>query len=156
MVSSANPTDGPGICAITTSAGVFTSEERDALMVMWQEHLSLGVERSGYEFVVERDGADVLGYACFGHRDLSRGVFDLYYIAVDPEARRTGVGRRLVRTAERAARDAGGRMLIAETSGTAAYSATRRFYASVGFHLEATIKDFYGKGDDLAIFVKRF
>jgi hypothetical protein len=47
-------------------------------------------------------------------------------------------------------------MLIAETSGTSHYESTRKFYLGMGYILEATIKDFYSEGDDLAIFVKRF
>jgi hypothetical protein len=47
-------------------------------------------------------------------------------------------------------------MLIAETSGTSNYEATRKFYSGMGYSLEATIKDFYTEGDDLAVFVKRF
>ena len=47
-------------------------------------------------------------------------------------------------------------MIIAETSGTASYEATRKFYLDTGYKMEATIRDFYIEGDDLAIFIKRF
>jgi hypothetical protein len=57
---------------------------------------------------------------------------------------------------EEAVRQAGGRMLIAETSGTSHYEPTRNFYLGMGYILEACIKDFYSAGDDLAIFIKRF
>ena len=46
-------------------------------------------------------------------------------------------------------------MLIAETSGTPHYEPTRKFYLSMGYAIEATIKDFYMLGDDLVIFIKR-
>jgi len=49
----------------------------------------------------------------------------------------------------------GGRMLIAETSGTPLYEAARKFYFSMGYENEATIKNFYTIGDDLRIFIKR-
>ncbi len=156
MISNATQADGPGIRVITAEAGVFTQPEIDALAAVWQEHLSLGSEQSGYHFLVERDRTSVIGYACYGYRDLSGGVFDLYFIAVDPSARRKGVGRRVLAAAEQAARRAGGRMMIAETSGAPLYEPTRKFYLGVGYQLEATIRDFYGMGDDLAIFVKRF
>ena len=76
-------------------------------------------------------------------------------IAVDPQARRKSVGRALVNACEEAVRQAGGRMLIAETSGTPHYEPTRQFYVGVGYENEATIKDFYATGDDLKIFIKR-
>ena len=115
-----------------------------------------GPECCGYNFIVDRENDQVLGFACYGPRDLTNGVFDLYWIAVDPSCRRSGVGRGLLSSSEEAVRKLGGRMLIAETSGTPHYEPTRRFYYSMGYILEATIKDFYVEGDDLAIFVKRF
>ena len=97
---------------------------------------------------MDRENDQVLGFACYGPRDLTNGVFDLYWIAVDPSCRRSGVGRGLLSSSEEAVRKLGGRMLIAETSGTPHYEPTRRFYYSMGYILEATIKDFYVEGDD--------
>ncbi|MEP6896817.1 MAG: GNAT family N-acetyltransferase [Chloroflexota bacterium] len=114
-----------------------------------------GTEDSGYHFIVYRDGDQVLGFAIYGYRDLTDGVYDLYWIAVDPLARRNGVGRALLIASEEAVRALGGRILIAETSGTAEYESTREFYVRTGYVNEASIKDFYSVGDDLKIFVKR-
>ena len=87
---------------------------------------------------------------------MTEKTFDLYWIAVDSKTHRNGVGRRLLTACEEEVRKAGGRILIAETSGTPHYESTRKFYSGMGYALEATIKDFYTEGDDLAIFVKRF
>jgi ribosomal protein S18 acetylase RimI-like enzyme len=65
------------------------------------------------------------------------------------------VGRKLLTACEDAVRAEGGRMVVAETSGTAEYASTREFYVRTGYVNEATIKDFYSVGDDLKIFVKR-
>jgi len=56
---------------------------------------------------------------------------------------------------ENAVHQTGGRILIAETSGTPLYDGTRKFYFGMGYENEATIKDFYSMGDDLKIFTKR-
>ena len=156
MIHTATEADGPQIQDITARAGVFSQEEVECVGEIWGEYLTLGPEQCGYNFIVDRDGEQVLGFACYGPRDLTSGVFDLYWIAVDPNARRSGVGRGLLAASEEALRKSGGRMLIAETSGTPHYEPTRKFYAGTGFALEANIKDFYLEGDDLAIFVKRF
>ena len=140
---------------IAANAGVFSQEEVDCVRELWEEYLALGPESCGYNFIVHREGAQVLGFACYGPRDLTDGVYDLYWIAVDPNARRGGVGRSLLTASEEAVRSLGGRMLIAETSGTPHYEPTRKFYLGMGYTAEATIKDFYSRGDDLAIFVKR-
>jgi len=156
MIVTATEADGLQIQDITARAGVFSQEEVECVTALWGEYLTLGPECCGYNFIVDRENDQVLGFACYGPRDLTNGVYDLYWIAVDPNCRRSGVGRGLLASSEEAVRKLGGRMLIAETSGTPPYEHTREFYSSMGYILEATIKDFYVVGDDLAIFVKRF
>ena len=45
---------------------------------------------------LEQNGA-VLGYACFGPTPMTERTWDLYWIAVAPNAKRAGVGRALRR-----------------------------------------------------------
>ena len=156
MIIAATEEDGPQIQDIAARAGVFSQEEVDCVSDLWEEYLSVGPVEGGYNFIVDRDGDRVLGFACYGPRDLTSGVFDLYWIAADSKSHRSGIGRRLLTATEEAVCKAGGRMLIAETSGTPHYEPTRKFYLGVGYIIEATIKDFYSEGDDLVIFVKRF
>ncbi|HLO33467.1 MAG TPA: GNAT family N-acetyltransferase, partial [Anaerolineales bacterium] len=147
MIITATEADGSQIQSITARAGVFSQEEVDSVHVMWTEYLTLGPESSGYHFIVYRDVDRVLGFAIYGPRDLTDGVFDLYWIAVDPEARCHGVGRTLLTASEDAVRKLGGRMLIAETSGTPYYEPARKFYFGMGYENAAIIKDFYTPGD---------
>lgn len=156
MIDTATGADGSQIQDIAARAGVFSQEEVECVEAIWEDYLTVGPAAGGYTFIVDRDGDRVLGFSCYGPRDLTSGVFDLYWIAVDSSSHRNGVGRRLLSATEQAVREAGGRMLIAETSGTPHYEPTRKFYAGMGYVLEATIKDFYEQGDDLAIYVKRF
>jgi len=155
MIFTATVADGPQIQDIAARAGVFNQEEVETVAALWQEYLTDGPQVCGYNFIVDREGDQVFGFACYGPRDLTNGVYDLYWIAVDPNTRRSGAGRRLLAASEEAARKAGARMIIAETSGTSPYDGTRKFYLDTGYIMEATIKDFYIDGDDLAIFVKR-
>ncbi len=156
MILTATESDGAQIRDIAARAGVFSQEEVECVADLWEDYLITGPVAGGYNFIVDRDGDRVLGFACYGPRDLTSGVFDLYWIAVDSNAHRNGLGRRLLTATEEAVHQAGGRMLIAETSGTSHYESTRKFYLGMGYTLEASIKDFYSEGDDLAIFVKRF
>jgi len=155
IIVTATAADGPQIKNITARAGVFSQEEIECVRELWEEYLTLGSEGCGYYFIVYRDGGQVLGFACYGPRDLTDGAFDLYWIAVDPTARCKGVGRALLTASESAVSQMGGRMLIAETSGTPHYESTCKFYLGMGYENEAIIKDFYRIGDDLMIFVKR-
>lgn len=156
MIAIAVESDGSQIQAITARAGVFNQEEVECVREIWEEYCAVGAEGCGYTFIVAREGSQVLGFACYGPRDLTEGVFDLYWIAVDPDTRRGGVGRGLLTASEEAVQRVGGRMLVAETSGTPLYAATRAFYVGMGYTAEAVIKDFYSQGDDLVIYVKRF
>lgn len=156
MIITATEVDGSQIQDITARTGFFNQEEVECVCAIWEEYMTLGPEVSGYKFLADREGDHILGFACYGPRDLTSGVFDLYWIAVNPDSHRNGVGRRLLIASEEAVRKAGGRMLIAETSGTPLYEPTRKFYVGMGYTMEATIKDFYSEGDDLVIFVKRF
>ncbi len=154
MISAPSVKEGAQIHAITANSTVFNEEEVECVDELWEEYLAQGPERSGYYFLVEKEDERVLGYACYGPRALTSGTYDLYWIAVDPTARRGGVGRGLLTASEEAVRKLGGRLLVLETSGLPSYEPTRNFYLSTGYTLEATLKDFYRDGDDMVVFTK--
>ena len=86
---------------------------------------------------------------------MTKGTFDLYWIAVDPAHQGRGVGRALLSASEDAIRGAGGRMLLVETAGKPAYAATRAVYAACGYREVARVPDFYEDGDDKVVFARR-
>jgi ribosomal protein S18 acetylase RimI-like enzyme len=100
-------------------------------------------------------GGVLLGYVCYGPTPCTVGTWDLYWIAVSPDAQSTGVGTKLLQEVERrfALRDA--RLVIIETSSLPHYEATRRFYERRGYEVVARVPDFYAPGDDRLIFAKR-
>jgi len=73
---------------------------------------------------------------------------------VDPEAQGRGIGHALLARAETEVQDRGGYLVLIETSSTPPYASAHRLYQSGGYHCEATIRDFYRRGDHLQIFVK--
>lgn len=154
-IEPARATDGPSILYIADAISIFTRIDRECVAELWDSYLDKGEAASGYAFRVYRDDEGrVLGFACFGPHPLTEGTFDLYWIAVDPEARRRGVGRALLSQVETEVKARGGRLLVIETSGLPSYAPTRQFYESCGYRCEAVIRDFYAFGDDLVIFVK--
>jgi ribosomal protein S18 acetylase RimI-like enzyme len=155
MISTAKPGDGDGILRITATAGVFSKEEVDCVSELWDEYLQNGSEKTGYYFIVMKEGENVLGYACFGPRALTDGTYDLYWIAADRNIKRRGVGRTLMEQSEKDVAALGGRLLVVETSGKAEYAPTRAFYEGIGYNKEAVITDFYADGDDLVIYTKK-
>jgi ribosomal protein S18 acetylase RimI-like enzyme len=153
MIEIAAEQDGPQILCLTDATGVFKPVETACVQELWATYLQQG-EASGYVFLVERAGEQIRGYACFGPHPLTEGIFDLYWIAVAPEAQNQGVGRALLTRVEDEVHSRGGRMILIETSGTPAYAPARRLYESCGYRYEAVIHDFYAQGDDLILFSK--
>lgn len=154
MILPATEKDSPFIHSITLDAGVFSADEVECVTELWEGYMQLGPKVSGYYFVVEQEDDIVRGYACYGPRSLTHGTYDLYWIAVDPQYRRAGVGRRLLDWVEDDIRRLGGRLIVIETSGLEKYRPTRNFYLATGYIHEATLKNFYQEEDDLIIFTK--
>lgn len=150
IVEPAKPEDRQGILAVTANIDIFTDEEKDTVRELWDE------QEKGYNFLVARDRERILGYSCFGERALTEGAYDLFWIAVDPSARRLGVGKALMRQTESEVQKRGGRLLVVETSGLDKYASTRSFYDAEGYEKEAVIRDFYKPGDDLVIYTMHF
>jgi D-alanine-D-alanine ligase len=96
----------------------------------------------------------VAGWVCFGPTPCTDGTYDIYWLAVDPDAQRRGLGRRLMARAEAEIATRRGRLAIVETAGRPAYESTRRFYERVGYHVAARIEDFYARGDAKIVYVK--
>lgn len=150
------PRDRSRIEEIVVSSGKFNSEEIATAMELVDEALEKG-EKSGYIAIVlevAKEHAAVQGYACYGPTPLTHGVFDLYWIAIDPAFQGRGFGRRLIEYVEQDIVKRGGRMLLIETSSQEAYGPTIRFYNKAGYELVARIGNFYRIGDDKLVFSK--
>jgi ribosomal protein S18 acetylase RimI-like enzyme len=107
-----------------------------------------------YRFIVCQEGTNVLGYACFGATPMAEGCFDLYWLVVDPTARRTGVARELLAAVEQALRRHHARLVRVETAGLDSYAPARALYENSGYERVARIRDFYQRGNDLCIYAK--
>jgi ribosomal protein S18 acetylase RimI-like enzyme len=152
----ATAADRPRILDILTATARFTSQE-----IGWaMELVDLTFDgRKEYEIHVleEPDSGPsrtVQGYVCFGPTPKSEGVFDLYWIAVDPRQQGQGYGQLLLRFVENEVRRQNGRMLLIETSSKQSYAPTIRFYQRAGYDEISRIKDFYRIEDDKVVFCK--
>ena len=138
---------------LVESTGVFYPEEIEIAMELLEERLRRG-RKSGYEFIFAERRRELVGYCAWGAVPLTKGSYDLYWIAVAPAAQGLGIGRYLMELAERAvARRGGGRFYI-ETSSRTQYARTRRFYRAAGYRQAARLADFYAPGDHKVVFCK--
>ena len=114
------------------------------------------IEQTDYSVFVYEEEENIYGYYCTGKRPLTDAVYDLYWIAVDPESKKKGIGKELLNHAENFVLEKQGRWLLAETSSKESYEKTRNFYLRNNFTVIAQINDFYAVGDSLIIFGKFF
>jgi GNAT superfamily N-acetyltransferase len=112
--------------------------------------------KSGYYVLVAVLQDRVLGYICYGPTPLTRGTWDIYWMAVERGQQGRGIGAALMNAAETDIKQSGGRLAIIETSGQELYEKTRRFHFKQGYEQVCAIKDFYEPGDDKLILQKRF
>ena len=150
------PRDRSRIVEMVISSGKFNDAEIETALELVDEAIEEG-NATGYMFAVLEYGKRhpvVHGFACYGPTPLTDGVYDLYWIVVDPPAQKEGNGRYLLEYVEREVKKRGGRMLLIETSSQESYGATIRFYERNGYELAARIKDFYRIGDDKLVFSK--
>ncbi|MGB4093140.1 MAG: GNAT family N-acetyltransferase, partial [Ruminococcus flavefaciens] len=106
--------------------------------------------------VLEEDSGRVVGYATWGPAPLTDGTYDLYWIAVSPEAQGKGYGKMLLHRVEKKIEEEKGRALIIETSSQPRYESTRQFYLKQQYQEVARIADFYRANDDRIIYAKFF
>ena len=117
------------IMAMTRRAAVFNETEVETVTELLEGYAE-GPEISGYNFLScrvaarpERSEAEskdaqagqVIGYACWGPRDLSGNGYDLYWICADPAVHSKGVGRALMNAVEEEIRQRNGVWLVIET-----------------------------------------
>lgn len=132
---------------------LFSAEEKIIALELIEDSLNKP-EEDYYNIYIYEENNIVLGYHCTGHRALTDGVFDLYWIAVKPGIQNKGIGKKLLEHAENYAKENKGRLILAETSSRECYAGTRSFYIRNGYDTVSLIKDFYSVGDDLVMFGK--
>jgi D-alanine-D-alanine ligase len=143
--------DADNVRRIVSSSGFFSVAEVDVAVELVDERLRRGAA-SGYDFLFADLDAATVGYACYGPIACTVGSFDLYWIAVESQQRRCGLGRLLIEAVEQRVAQAAGRRIYIETSGRAQYAPTHAFYERCGYSAEAVLPDFYAPGDAKIIY----
>lgn len=114
------------------------------------------IKQNDYNVFVYEEDEQVLGFHCTGKRPLTDAVYDLYWIATDPDVQSKGIGKQLLAHAENFVRENNGRWILAETSSKENYKRTREFYLRNNYEVVAKIDDFYSVGNSLLVFGKIF
>jgi GNAT superfamily N-acetyltransferase len=148
------PDEDDAILEITQHAGVFNRKENETVRELLDGYYD-SPAKSGYYFLSYRVNGQLLGYACYGPRDLAGHGFDLYWICAASAARGTGIGRALLRRVEDEVLQRNGVWIVIETSDTDPYRPARRLYEHCGYQLAMHLPDFYHDGDGLCVYTRR-
>lgn len=154
-IATSNVDSGPEILTIAKKISQFSKEDQTCIAELWQESLSNKTDPDRYHFLIAEGNNKIVGFACYGHRPLTQGSYDFYWLGVDPEFQHQGIGHTLMIAVEDEIKRAGGYLIILETSSKKEFALTRDAYQKFGYQQVAVIPDFYEPGDGLVIYVKR-
>lgn len=133
----------------------FTSAEIDVAMELIDIVLKDLMQKDYTIHCIVNNQDQAIGYICYGPTPMTQGTFDLYWIAVDSEFQKQGVGSKLLVFLDEAVRTRGGRMILADTSTIPHYEKTRKFYLKNGFEEVARVSDYYHPGNDRVTFCRK-
>src|ERR1044072_5963217 len=103
---------------IVESTGFFSGEELAVAIELLDDRLAKG-PASDYRFLFGEEAGRVAGYTAYGRIALTRGSWNLFWIAVAPSTQARGVGRARPGESERRIALAGGERVYVETSSRA-------------------------------------
>ncbi len=147
--------DGSSIVSLANKIKQFSVDDIQCIGDLWKESQQSETDPDRYHFIVAKNIQQIIGFACYGHRPLTEGTYDFYWLGVDPAFQKQGIGKALMAQVEKEIRDKKGYLLIIETSSIEDFSSPRAIYESFGYQLIAQIPDFYKPGDGLVIYTKK-
>lgn len=146
--------DRQRIQEIVSAVGNFNQADIKIAMELIDDVISKNGS-SDYTVYVSQDDKDVVqAYVCFGQTPLTDHTYDFYWMAIDPQHQRCGLGLKLFQYVEAQVRERGGKLLMCETSSMESYERVVRLYERLGYQPVARIKNFYRLGDDKLIYMK--
>jgi ribosomal protein S18 acetylase RimI-like enzyme len=154
MIRPTDPADTPLLLQLAEGTGVFKPLEIQALREVLDDYHAAN-QALGHRAVTLEEEGTVLAFAYYAQAAMTDRSWSLWWIAVGKTRQARGLGTVLIKHVEDEVRGKGGRVLFVETSSTAHYEPTRRFYLKLGYEITATLRDYYADGDDMVVFRKR-
>jgi len=136
------------------NTGFFNDEEIKISSSLVTERLQQG-EKSGYYFTFLDIENKLSGYTCYGPIPGTASSFDLYWIGVDKDLQKEGLGTIILEETEKEIKKMQGTHIYIETSSTEKYFPTRKFYEKCKYIKECEISDYYKTKDNLVIYSKK-
>lgn len=107
-------------------------------------------------FFIAKDGSEIVGFIAI--EDINEFVSEIHVMAIMPEYRKKGIGRKMVEFAWDRNLCLGNKYLLVKTldesAGDKFYEQTRKFYRAVGFLPIMTSTEIWGKDNPCLIMLK--
>ena len=145
--------DIPVLEKLVRSTRKFTEYEVRVAIEVAEEYCDKG-ERSGYRYLWYTVHGTHAGFCCFGPIPCTLDRYEIYWIIVDGNMQRTGIGTILLEEAMNKIGNLGGKAIYLDTSSKYSYRNTRRFYEKNGYSQVAILDNFYSDGDHKIIYRK--
>jgi ribosomal protein S18 acetylase RimI-like enzyme len=139
--------DQAAVEKLATSTGMFAPGE-------WQAPDLNNLSVDHRWIVATNNENEVVGAAYFAPEQVSHSLWNTFFLAVNKDSHRQGIGRRIMNHIENLARSEGINTLIVETSSLESFSRARGFYLALGYVREAEIRDYYALGNNKIVFWK--
>lgn len=139
---------------ILKSTGFFEQAPDEIDVALELAHLSLteGNHVENYAFIFAEENQKTVAFCCFARIPCTISSFEIYWLGVDKQYQGKGVGKQLISHIIQELQKIGAKKIVLQTAGRDQYIPTQKFYTTVGFNLEARIKDYYAQGDDCLIY----
>jgi len=152
MIRPTVPEDTPELLSITQGTSLFLPADLQTLEEVLSDYHKENAAQGHRCFTDEVNGK-VIGFVYYAPAMTDRTWY-LWWIVVSKHTQARGVGGKLLKHAEDAARADNGRLMMIDTSSYHLRS-DPAFYLKHGYEIAAVIKDFYADGHDLVMFRKR-
>ena len=150
MIRTLLPADMSGVLDLAIASGMFAHGDVDEI----KSRLDVYFEGRDESLWITYEDQGLEGNAYCAPEPMAKGTWNLLMLLVRQDKQGQGHGAALVGHVEHQLAQAGGRLLLVETSGTEDFKNAQRFYGKCGFSEVARIPDFYDAGDDKIVFSK--
>lgn len=148
-----NPDDVDLVQQIVAASGAFRVSQAEQAKALVARRLAEG-PACGLEVVIAQRKDDVVGFLLYARDPLSVSSFDILWIAVEPSQQQQGIGQMLLQAAEEAIAAAGGTQIVLQTLEHPEEPDLRAFYEHRGYARVAVLEDYYGPGENQALYRK--
>ena len=156
LINSVTPHERAHLLGVATRTGLFSEEEAESLLGGVLDSIEAMELPEGHQAFSCREvtGGVAIGWCYFAPDDHATGVWNLWWIGVDPEEHGTDAGRAMLAHVEERVVGSGGRLLVIETSDSEALARARRFYTRAGYKECGRIPHFYAESEAKVVFAR--